>query len=173
LPQAITLSLSLLPLIFAGYIIVHDILWTLAKRTPSNPISRLVRLMHRPFRDFLRLSDLAEYDPSQLLRVESKQWKRWTGVAFSGVAASCWLVIAIGRFLEKGDSDKGYIKWWSWYALAMSASWVCVIEYDLHVVLTLNRRTYLYEYQPNLCIPPQSEISSSMRPKYSIPSCTY
>lgn len=36
-------------------------------------------------------------------------------------------MIAIGRFLEKGESDEVHIQWWSWYALSMSASWVGVI----------------------------------------------
>jgi hypothetical protein len=89
-------------------------------------IYRGVRLLIRPFRDYMQLEDMKEYDPSHPVILKSPQWKKWFLVAAGAVAGLGWAVLSIIQALlialnPPGNSqDQAFLK----YTYLSSFCWV-------------------------------------------------
>lgn len=95
LPPIVTLCLLFIPPGIISFLLLRDVL---ASIQPSNTISRIIymalQFLLRPFRDYMQLEDMAEYDPDHPNIIKSPQWKKWFLVATGAIAGIGWGVLA-------------------------------------------------------------------------------
>ncbi|KIM28242.1 hypothetical protein M408DRAFT_329592 [Serendipita vermifera MAFF 305830] len=127
LPPAVTLVLYYLPLGIGAFILVRDVLTSIR---PSNPLFRVLyrvlRFLVRPFRDYMQLEDMAEYDPDHPVIIESPQWKKWFLVSVGGIVGIAWgvmtlFIAAITEIFHETDPDAGKILF---YLSSMTFFWI-------------------------------------------------
>jgi hypothetical protein len=70
-------------------------------------IYRAVRYLIRPFRDYMQLEDMKEYDPSHPVIIKSPQWKKWFLVSAGGITGIGWAVISILITIELAADTSG------------------------------------------------------------------
>lgn len=89
-------------------VLLKDIL---ALIKPSNTISRIVymalQFLLRPFRDYMQLEDMAEYDPEHPVIIKSPQWKKWFLFVAGVIPGIIWgvltlFLLALGEYFETG-----------------------------------------------------------------------
>jgi hypothetical protein len=127
LPPAITLGLRRLPLGIMVFVLVRDVL---ASIRPTNMIFRVIyrgfRLFIRPFRDYMQLEDMKEYDPSHPVMLESPQWKKWFLISAGAVAGIGWAIVStlIVIVLAADTSGNSHDRRYLIYASSSSFCWV-------------------------------------------------
>jgi len=78
-PSCVYTALLLLPIVFFSYTLLVDLVKLI------RPLKSISSWFARPFRDFLQLEDVAEYDATDPVLVKVPNWKRWALITLSSL----------------------------------------------------------------------------------------
>ena len=85
-PTCVYTGLLLLPIVFFSCTLLVDLVQHI------RPLKSISSWLTRPFRDFLQLEDVAEYDATDPVLVKVPSWKRWALILLSSLM---WLLQSI------------------------------------------------------------------------------
>jgi len=89
-PDCVYTGLLFLPIVFFSCTLLVDLI----KHT--QPLKSFSSWLTRPFRDFLRLEDVAEYDATDPVLIKIPSWKHWALIILSSLM---WLPQSISLLL--------------------------------------------------------------------------
>lgn len=78
-PACVFTGLLLLPIVFFSCTLLVDLVKHI------RPLKSILSWLTRPFRDFLQLEDVAEYDATDPVIIKVPSWKRWALILLSSL----------------------------------------------------------------------------------------
>jgi hypothetical protein len=133
LPVSVENVIDLIPAAVISLLILRDAFVALPSSSQLKgpfylfrPLAYIRKWITRPFRDFMQMSDMAEYDGRHPVVIKSPQWKKWICVGFSSLAMVGWFSFGTINHLRHGPEHSPKIFELSeyTYSLIIGSSWV-------------------------------------------------
>jgi hypothetical protein len=135
LPVSVENAIDLIPPAIISFLILQDALVALPPSSRLKgplclfrPLVYLREWIIWPFRDFMQMSDMAEYDARNPVVLISPQWKKWTCVCLSSLATVGWF--SFGATSHHQHHPEVLLRPFDisrhTYSLLLGISWVCI-----------------------------------------------